>query len=173
VIGFISNTLVFRSRLEGNPTFRELLERIRAMALDVYTHQGVPLEKVVEALRPEREPGVNPLFQVNLRTSGSRRAILDLPGTEVAALSIDSGFSRFDLALDLDLLPDAIEGYFRFNRDIFEPATIARLADEFNSFLTQALEDPDRRLLSFALLSNWSTPARPSAPGPRPRARIE
>ncbi len=80
VLGFISNTLTFRVRLAGNPTFRELLHHVRDMALDVYSHQGVPLEKVVEAVRPEREPGVNPLFQVNLRVSGSRRAVLDLPG---------------------------------------------------------------------------------------------
>src|SRR5207237_9112982 len=74
LIGFVSNMLVFRTRLSGNPTFRELLGRVREMALDVYAHEGLPFEKVVEAVRPDREPGVNPLFQVSLRVSGVQRA---------------------------------------------------------------------------------------------------
>ena len=76
LIGFFSNTLVFRVRLNGNPTFRELLGSIREMALDVYAHQGMPFEKIVEAVAPEREPGVNPLFQVNLRVSTAGRPAL-------------------------------------------------------------------------------------------------
>ena len=173
VLGFISNTLTFRVRLAGNPTFRELLHHVRDMALDVYSHQGVPLEKVVEAVRPEREPGVNPLFQVNLRVSGSRRAVLDLQGTEITALKIDSGYARFDLALDLDVLADGIEGYFRYNRDIFEPATIAKLAAEFHALLQRALTEPDTRLLSFGLTQDWTGAARPSLRGPRQRTIIE
>jgi amino acid adenylation domain-containing protein len=163
LIGFFSNTLVFRVRMSGNPTFRELLRRVREMALDVYTHQGVPLEKIVEAVGPEREPGVNPLFQVNLRVSTAARPALELPGLEIAPLKVDSGLSRFDLALDVDVLEDGISGYFRYNRDIFEPETIARLSGELAALLAEALAEPDRPLLSFDLQGDWSE--RPATAG--------
>ena len=141
------------------------------MALDVYAHQSVPFEKVVEAVRPDREPGVNPLFQVNLRVSGARRATLELPGLEIVSLRIDTGFSRFDLALDVDVLEDGISGYIRYNRDIFVPATIERLADEFTRLLCSALENPDRRLLSFNLAADWSGSGRPVAAAAGPALR--
>jgi non-ribosomal peptide synthetase component F len=154
LIGFVSNTLVFRTRMEGNPTFRELLGRVREMTLDVYANQEVPFEKIVQAVGPDREPGVNPLFQVNLRVSGSSRRSLRIAGLETTRLRIDSGLARFDLALDIELLESAIQGYVRYNRDLFEPATIGRLADDFVDLLRDALADPDRRLLSFGL-SGW------------------
>jgi amino acid adenylation domain-containing protein len=156
LMGFFSNTLVFRARMSGNPTFRELLRRVREMALDVYAHQGVPFEKIVEAVGPERAPGVNPLFQVNLRVSTAARPALELPGLEITPLKVDSGLARFDLALDVDVLEDAITGYFRYNRDIFEPATIARLSGELESLLREALAEPDQPLLSFDLQSAWN-----------------
>ena len=166
LIGFLSNTLVFRARMSGNPTFRELLRRVREMALDVYAHQSVPFEKIVEAIGPERAPGVNPLFQVNLRVSTAARPTLELPGLEIDPLKLDSGLARFDLALDVDVLEDGITGYFRYNRDIFEPATIARLSGELESLLQEALTEPDRPLLSFELQSEWNE-RRPAAGGLR------
>jgi amino acid adenylation domain-containing protein len=166
LIGFFSNTLVFRVRMAGNPTFRELLRRVREMALDVYAHQGVPFEKIVDAVNPERAQGVNPLFQVNLRVSTAARPALELPGLQIVPLKVDSGLSRFDLALDVDVLEDGIRGYFRYNRDIFEPATVARLSGELEAFLGEALAQPDRQLLSFDLRSEWSE-RRPTAGGLR------
>jgi hypothetical protein len=157
VIGFVSNTLVFRARLHGNPTFRELLARVREMALGVYSHQAVPFEKIVEVIAPERHAGVNPLFQVNLRVNAAPRPALELGQLEVERLRVDSGLARFDLALDLDLLENECAGYFRYNRDIFEAGTVARIADEFTGFLAAAVSDPERRLLSFEPEHDWST----------------
>jgi non-ribosomal peptide synthetase component F len=157
---------VFRVRMGGNPTFRELLRRVREMALDVYAHQGIPFEKIVDAVNPERAPGVNPLFQVNLRVSTAARPVLELPGLEIAPLKIDSGLSRFDLALDVDVLDEGIFGYFRYNSDIFEPATVARLSGELEALLQAALAEPGRSLLSFDLQGEWSE-RRPSAGGLR------
>lgn len=156
LIGFFSNTLVFRVRMSGNPTFRELLRQVREMALDVYAHQGVPFEKIVEAVGPERTAGVNPLFQVNLRVSTAARPTLRLPGVEITPLKVDSGLARFDLALDVGVLEEGISGYFRYNRDIFEPATIARLATELECLLREALAKPDQPLLSFDLQDAWN-----------------
>jgi hypothetical protein len=175
LMGFFSNTLVFRARMSGNPTFRELLRRVREMSLDVYAHQSVPFEKIVEAIGPDRAPGVNPLFQVNLRVSTAARPVLDLPGLEIAPVKVDSGLARFDLALDVEVLDDGISGYFRYNRDIFEPTTIARLCGELDCLLSEALEDPDRPLLSLELQSEWHEPhpAAGSLRGFRARARGE
>src|SRR5581483_12466061 len=75
VVGFFANTIVTRVQLRGNPTFRELLARVRRSVLDALDHQELPLEHVVSAVRPERRPGVNPLFQVNFRTR------VDMPPT--------------------------------------------------------------------------------------------
>jgi non-ribosomal peptide synthetase component F len=171
LIGFVSNTLVFRTRLGGNPTFRDLLGRVREMALDVYCHESVPFEKVVETVHPDRQPGVNPLFQVNLRVSGAKRATLELPGLEIVPLRVDSGFTRFDLALDVHMNEDGISGYFRYNRDIFEPATIERLANEFAGLLCSAVEHPNRRLLSFVLAADWNGSGRPAAAAGAPGLR--
>jgi non-ribosomal peptide synthetase component F len=71
-------------------------------------------------------------------------------------VKVDSGLARFDLALDVDVLDDRISGYFRYNRDIFEPATIARLSGELESLLREALAEPDSPLLSFELLGEWN-----------------
>jgi hypothetical protein len=152
VIGFFSNTLVFRARLAGNPTFRELVGRVREMALGVYAHEDIPFEMLVQAIRPRRTPGVNPLFQVNLRVSTTRRGVLALQGLAITPLGVDIGFTRFDLALDAQVLDDGIEGYFRYNREMFEPATIAQLADDFTELLRELLARPDEHLLAFEVV---------------------
>jgi amino acid adenylation domain-containing protein len=155
MIGFVSNTLVFRTRLGGNPSFRELLGRVRDTALEVYGHQGVPFEKIVEAVAPDRRTGVNPLFQVNLRVSANRRPVPALAGLEVTPLKIDSGLARFDLALDLEVLEHESRGYLRYNSDLFEAATIARFADDLGRLLVSAVSAPDQRLLDFTLVHAW------------------
>ncbi len=166
VIGFFSNTLVFRARLAGNPTFRELVGRVREMALGVYAHEDIPFEMLVQAIRPQRTPGVNPLFQVNLRVSTSKRGVLALRGLEITPLGVDIGFTRFDLALDAQVLDDGIEGYFRYNREMFEPATIAKLADDFTELLREVLARPDEHLLAFEVVG-VEQPAAVSAGGIR------
>ncbi len=120
VIGFFSNTLVLRLRLGGNPSFRELLGRVRDTATRAYAHQELPFEKVVEAAAPRRNPGYNPLFQVNFRSQVSARKELSLTGLEAEVLDIDIGFSRFDLALELELRDNALEGYVEYDTDLFD-----------------------------------------------------
>ncbi len=174
MIGFASNTLVFRTRLGGNPTFRELLARVRETALGVYAHQGVPFEKIVEAVAPERRPGVNPLFQVNLRVGTATRPAPALERLEVEPIRVESGLARFDLALDLSVLETEARGYVRYNSDLFEAATIDRFADDLLHVLTAAVAQPDQRLLDLELGHAWNSQA-PSAgrglAGFRARAR--
>jgi RimJ/RimL family protein N-acetyltransferase len=152
IIGFVSNTTVLRARLSGNPTFRELLGRIRETTVGALAHQETPFEKVVEALAPQRDPGVNPLFQVNFRAL-SEPTPPELSGLVIERLQIDSGTTRFDLALELQLREDGIGGFLKYNTDLFERATIDRIAADLERLLADALKDPDTRVLGFQLAS--------------------
>ena len=158
VIGFFSNTLVLRLRLGGNPSFRELLGRVRDTATRAYEHQELPFEKVVEAAAPRRNPGYNPLFQVNFRSQVSARTELSLTGLETQVLDVDIGFSRFDLALELELRDSALEGYVEYDTDLFDVASADGLIEDIRSLLEQVVSAPDTPLLEIQL------PVRAGAP---------
>jgi amino acid adenylation domain-containing protein len=147
LIGFFANTVVVRVRLEGNPTFNELLARVRNSVLASYEHQEVPLELVVEAVRPERGPGVNPLFQVNFRVRVGDPPGLELAGTKVEPVPVDLGVARFELALELHVLDDRIEAELNYNTARFDERTVQSLAGDFESVLRRLTLDGDTRLL--------------------------
>ncbi len=151
LIGFFTNTMALRVRLGGNPSFREVIARARATALGAYAHQDLPFEKVVETLAPRRNPSYNPLFQVNFRAQATPRPALALPGLEVTQVPVDIGFSRFDLALELELEPEALTGYFERDRDLFDAGTIEGLIGELGSMLEQVVSDPDTPVLALKL----------------------
>jgi hypothetical protein len=166
LIGFFANTLVMRIRLDGNPTFRELVRRVRETALGAYAHQNVPFEKVVEAIHPERHAGYNPLFQVNFRVQSSVPAVLRVPGVTAEPFEVDVGFARFDLALELQLRPDGIGGYFEYNRALFSAETIDRIAASFADLLADAVARPDEPVLAL----KFPEVRRPTSTGMRGRA---
>jgi hypothetical protein len=151
LIGFFSNTMALRTRLGGNPSFREVLTRARATALGAYDHQDLPFEKVVETHAPRRDPSYNPLFQVNFRAQATERPALELPGIAVEPLPVDIGFSRFDLALELELSPVALAGYFEYNEDLFDASTVAGFEQDLRALLEQVVRDPDEPVLALAL----------------------
>jgi amino acid adenylation domain-containing protein len=149
MIGFCANTIVVRAQLAGNPEFRDLLSGVRESVLASFEHQEIPLELVVDAVRPQRQPGINPLFQVNFRVRVGAAPVPALPGANTSLVPVDLGHARFDLALELHLLDDAIEAEFNYNTDVFEREPIERLATGFEALLRQALRAPETRLLSF------------------------
>jgi hypothetical protein len=148
LIGFFTNTIALRTRLGGNPTFREVVGRARATALGAYAHQDLPFEKVVEAVAPKRDPGHNPLFQVNFRAQASERPALALTGVQVEPIAVDIGFSRFDLALELELGPRALGGFFEFDRDLFDLTSVVGFEQDLRALLTQVVENPDVPILA-------------------------
>jgi len=164
LIGFFTNTLALRVRLAGNPSFREVLTRARGTALGAYEHQDLPFDKVVETLRPRRDPSYNPLFQVNFRAQATQRPGLALSGLETEPITVDIGFSRFDMALELESRADALAGYFEFDRDLFDEATIVELVDDLDALLAGVAADPDAPVLTIALPHGRRRPA----PGPGP-----
>ena len=167
LIGFFANTIVVRAKLGGNPRFAALLANVRESVLASYEHQQVPLELVVDAVRPERDPGVNPLFQVNFRVRVGDAPALELDGARTSHVPVDLGLARFDLALELHLLEDRIEAEFNWNTALFEEATILRLAADFERLLRAGVADPGTRLLSFTL--DDEPAAAVSGGGPSPR----
>jgi amino acid adenylation domain-containing protein len=161
LIGFFANTIVVRVRLDGNPTFAELLARVRDSVLASYEHQEVPLELVVEAVRPERVPGVNPLFQVNFRVRVGDAPALELEGTSARPQPVDLGHARFELALELHVREDGIDAELNYDVARFDAPTIARLASDFEALLRTLATEPDTRLLGVALASEGADQAAP------------
>lgn len=150
LIGFFTNTIALRIRLDGNPSFREVLERTRVAALGAYAHQELPFEKVVEAVAPRRDPGHNPLFQVNFRAQASTRPTLALSGIDVEPVAVDIGFSRFDLALEVEAAADALRGYFEYDQDLFDLSSIEDFEQRLRELLTEAVDQPDAPVLALA-----------------------
>jgi amino acid adenylation domain-containing protein len=164
LIGFFANTIVVRVRMGANPTFSELLARVRDSVLASYEHQEVPLELVVDAVRPERIPGVNPLFQVNFRVRVGDAPALELEGAQTRPLPVDLGHARFELALELHVLEDRIEAELNYNVALFDAPTVARMAGDFEALLRTLLAEPDTRLLGVTLASEQTTPDGQGSP---------
>jgi amino acid adenylation domain-containing protein len=153
LIGFFVNTLVLRSDLSGDPTFSELLARVRKVALESYAHQELPFEKLVEALRPDRDPSRSPLFQVMFVLQNIPRASRELTGLTVTPLEVDSGTAKFDLTLSMAETAGSLRASFEYNTDLFEQTTIDRMLGHFQTLLEGIVANPDQRLSELPLLT--------------------
>jgi amino acid adenylation domain-containing protein len=146
LIGYFVNTLVMRTDLSHDPGFREVLTRVRRVALDAYANQDVPFAKLVEELRPARTLSHNPLFQawfVLQNAPGERSQWQDLEATAVA---VESATTRHDLQLTLWEEGDVIEGAFTYSTDLFDADTVARISEQFTRLLELAVTDPNIKL---------------------------
>jgi amino acid adenylation domain-containing protein/non-ribosomal peptide synthase protein (TIGR01720 family) len=152
VIGFFANTLVLRTALSGDPTFRELLGRVRETALGAYDHADLPFEKLVEELAPARDLSRAPLFQAFFALQNAPLAALDLSGLTLRPVDLDPGVAKFDLELSLEERGRVLTGALVFNRDLFDGATALRLAGHLRNLLAAAAE-PSRRLSELPLLA--------------------
>jgi amino acid adenylation domain-containing protein len=153
LIGFFVNTLPLRTDLGGDPTFRELLARVRETVLQAHAHQDVPFERLVEALRVERDTGRPPLFQAMfLLQEGA--AGPSLPGLDARVLEMETTTSKFDLTLGMQDGPDGLRGALQYAADLFEPATVRRMAGHLGMLLDAVAADPDRRVSEVPLLTD-------------------
>ncbi|HEY2294552.1 MAG TPA: amino acid adenylation domain-containing protein, partial [Thermoanaerobaculia bacterium] len=153
LIGFFVNTLVMRTDLSGDPTFAALLARVREVALAAYAHQDLPFEKLVEELQPRRDLSYSPLFQVLFTLEGEGRPSLRLGAVEADLWPTAEETAKLDLALALETGAAGLSGELAFRSDLFEGATIERLAGHFARLLAGAVEEPGRRLAELPLLS--------------------
>ncbi|HEX7333864.1 MAG TPA: amino acid adenylation domain-containing protein [Pyrinomonadaceae bacterium] len=154
LIGFFVNTLVLRTELAGNPTARELLRRVRNVALGAYAHQELPFEKLVDELQVERSLSHTPLFQVLfvLQNAGGKES-LELPGLSLSAAGESSGVAKFDLTLSMSESGEAISGVCEYNTDLFDETTIKRLMGHFETLLESIVSDPAQRLSELQMLT--------------------
>ncbi|HEX2254147.1 MAG TPA: SDR family oxidoreductase [Thermoanaerobaculia bacterium] len=147
MIGYFINALALRTDLSGDPTFRELLARVRETTLGAYAHQDLPFEKLVEELRPERHPGHSPVFQVVFNYQNAAPADpAALPGLTLERLPVRHGTAKYDFTLYMGEAGDRLAGAFEYKTDLFEAATMARLREELLVLAERAVTAPDTRL---------------------------
>jgi amino acid adenylation domain-containing protein len=154
LIGLFINMLVLRVDLSGNPTFRELLGRVRRVVLDAFDHPEVPLEKLVEELQPERDLRRSPMVQVSFVLDPPRPQVPQIAGTKTELLDIDTGVAKDDLILGISEEAGGLAGKLEYSTDLFAPETIARLLGNFETLLQNILADPDGRIGHLNLLTD-------------------
>ena len=153
LVGFFVNTLVLRVDLGGNPSFRELLGRVRETTLGAYAHQDLPFEKLVEEMAPERSLSHAPLFQVLLALQNAPHVAAELPGLTLEGLADEGGTAKFDLSFELFEDGGVLGGQIEYATDLFDGTTAARWAHHFERLLAQAVAAPEARLSELSLLS--------------------
>ena len=153
LIGFFVNTLVLRTDMSGEPTFKNLVARVRETALGAYAHQDLPFDKLVEELRPPRSAGQSPLFQVMFVLQNTPREELVLPGLTLSQLDVASPGIEFDLTLAVKEVDGELKGAIGYNSDLFDATTIHRMIGHFVILLAAAAADPDRRISEFPMLT--------------------
>jgi aspartate racemase len=155
LVGFFVNTLVMRTDLSGNPTYRELAQRVQDAALGAYAHQDLPFEKLVLDLNPERNPSRSPIFQVMFTMLNTpMQQVLDLPGLAPSRMEFHNGGAKFDLSLYAEEIEQGISGWFSYNTDLFDEITIGRMVEHFRTLLEGIVSNPEQRLLKLPLLNH-------------------
>jgi amino acid adenylation domain-containing protein len=153
LVGFFVNTLVLRTDLSGDPSFREVLGRVREVTLGAYAHQEVPFEKLVAELQPERSLSHSPLFQVTFTLQNAGGGGVALPGLEVSGVGAELASARFDLSLELAATPQGLRGRLDYSTDLFERGTVERMLGHLTRVLEQTAADADVRLSQLELTS--------------------
>ncbi|MET8074678.1 condensation domain-containing protein, partial [Streptomyces sp. NPDC005271] len=162
LVGFFVNTLVLRTDTSGDPTFAELIERVRVRDLEAYAYQDLPFERLVEVVNPQRSLSRHPLFQtmltLNNTEQGAASAVASLPGLTVTGEPVAAGAAKFDLSFRLAERRGEVdggvvlEGALDFSTDLFDRATAQSIAERFVRVLTALADDPDRRIGEVELL---------------------
>jgi amino acid adenylation domain-containing protein len=177
LIGFFVNTLVLRTDLSGNPSFTDLMARVRETDLGAYAYQDVPFERLVEDLNPPRSPARHPLFQVSLTFQNVPRGAWSLPGLTVRPFHAGgAGLAKFDLSFtvgerrDGDGTLTGVDGVINYSADLFDPPTADGMAQRLVSLLDQVADDPGQLVSEFQVLQpaerhqvleEWKGTARP------------
>nr|WP_253774194.1 non-ribosomal peptide synthetase [Goodfellowiella coeruleoviolacea] len=181
LVGFFLNTLVLRTDLSGDPTFAELLDRVRETDLAAYDHQDIPFERLVELLNPKRVPGRHPLFQVrlvfnNIDQQEAVEALDAIPGLVVGPAPVGANAAKFDLLFRFlerrgdNGSPAGIRGALEFSADLFDPETAAAITEQLTTVLAVAVSTPDTRVSGIdpvgpaertRVTSTWNDTGRP------------
>nr|UYH37519.1 amino acid adenylation domain-containing protein [Myxococcaceae bacterium MCy9487] len=153
LIGFFVNTLALRIDLSGDPSFHQLVERVRRVTLDAYTHQDLPFERLVEELHPERNLSSNPVVQVLFALQNTPAGQVELPGLIVTPLEMPAVSAKFDLTLLMEETAEGLRGWLEFSTDLFEPATLRRMAAHYENLLAGVATHAHQPLSALPLLT--------------------
>src|SRR5262249_38982829 len=145
--------LVLRGELSGNPTVKELVGRIRDVALDAYAHQDLPFERLVEELRPERTTSHTPFFQVMFILLNRSLGSLELQGLKLSPLNIERAVSKYDLTLSLAKTDQGLVATIEYNTDLFNESTITRFEGHYSRLLQSIAADVERRISGLGMLT--------------------
>ncbi|WP_111977559.1 non-ribosomal peptide synthetase [Algibacillus agarilyticus] len=154
LIGLFLNTLALRIDLSAEPSFNELLTRVRKVSLESYEHKEIPFDHVLQALDLDRNPSYTPLFQVLFALQNAPMSDVGLDGLNISSQPTQSLHSPFDLVLSLEESTDNIQGFFRYNTDLFEHATIERMVEHFKILLNGLLTQPTENIQHLPIISN-------------------
>jgi len=171
LIGFFANMLVLPADLSRDPTFTDLLGRVRATCLGAYSHQNVPFERLVEELQPARDLSRNPIFQTVFSLQNASADTLELPGLTLNSLKVESRTALFDLMLEMSDSEHGLVGQIEYNTDLFEVTTIRRMIVHFVTLLESVVADPHQRVIDIPLTKEQDESF--SAQGAEFRARDE
>ncbi|MCL4775586.1 MAG: amino acid adenylation domain-containing protein, partial [Burkholderiaceae bacterium] len=152
LVGYFVDMQPMRSSLAGDPTFVELLRRVRRDTLDAWAHRDASFDRIVAAVNPPREPGRNPLFQVTFAMQTGDDAPVTLPGLQVEPLSIGSGRAKFDLSLLARLCGERLQLHFTYDRDLFDHVSIERMGTHLRNLLDAIAAAPQARLSGIPML---------------------
>ena len=170
LIGFFVNTLALRADLRGNPTFTELLARIRHTCLEAYHHQELPFEALVEALDIPRNLSHSPLFQVMFVLQNNPEETLALPELDITLKEVETGIAKFDLTLNVAESNGTLSASLEYASDLFDRATIKRMSGHFTELLHSVTANPDQPVHQLnilpaeerqQLLMDWNDTATP------------
>ncbi|MDZ8034015.1 amino acid adenylation domain-containing protein [Nostoc sp. DedSLP04] len=153
LIGFFVNTLVLRTYLGDNPSFWQLLLRVREVISGAFDHQDLPFEKLVEEMQPERSLSHTPLFQVMFVLQNAPMPPLELPELILNPVMVDSKTAKVDLSLSMTDTPQGLIGNLEYNTDLFEAATIKRMVGHFETMLSSIVVNPDQSLSDLPILT--------------------
>jgi non-ribosomal peptide synthetase component F len=146
LIGLFANQIVLRADLSGDPTFKELLRRVRPVVLGAYMHQDLPFDQLVRTLPPQRDVSRNPVFQVMFVMQNVPMPALRLADVTMEPIKVDNHTAKFDLVLFVVEREDGLTTVWNYNTDLFEEATVARLSRHYETLLASAAADPEARL---------------------------
>ena len=153
LVGYFTNTVIFRGRLEADPTFRELLHQVRQTALDAYAHQELPLQLIIDKIDAERDPSRPALFQVMLLLRNTERRKFEFHGLETRIKELRNDASKFDLIVEMIPAGETFNAVLEYNTDLFDAGTMDRLWEHLSVCLEAAMAAPEEKASRISLLT--------------------
>ncbi|MEK9281567.1 MULTISPECIES: non-ribosomal peptide synthetase [unclassified Bradyrhizobium] len=153
LIGLFANTLILRNDFGGDPSFGEVLRRVRQVTLDAYRNQDLPIEEVLRALQITRRSDGNPLFRIMFILQNASIEAARWPGLSTRRLEVDPKVARFDITLELVEVDGRFAGFFEYATDLFDADTIAEMAAQFKTLLKAVIANPEQRVSCMPLLT--------------------